>query len=148
MTTDKTELELPRPTEPRGHYETVVLHGGLAYVSGHLPRHEGELAFAGKVGDGCSIADAKRAARASALGCLSSLKAALGSLARVERVLKVTGYVASAPDFVNQTEIVDAASDAIVEVLGACGEHARSSIGVYQLPRNVPVEIDMVCAIR
>jgi enamine deaminase RidA (YjgF/YER057c/UK114 family) len=143
------ESLLPTPTEPGGRYRTVLVHEGLAYVSGHLPKVAGEIVHTGKVGADCSIEDARAAARASALSCLASLRAALGSLAAIERVLKVTGFVASAEGFNAQGQVVDAASDLLIEWLGVeRGEHARSSIGVYQLPRNAPVEIEMVCAVR
>jgi enamine deaminase RidA (YjgF/YER057c/UK114 family) len=139
--------ELPQPTTPGGRYRTVLLHEGMAYVSGHLPKVDGQLSHTGKVGADCSVEDARAAARASALGCLASLEAELGSLDRVVQVLKITGYVASAPGFNRQSAIVDAASDAIAQALGPRGEHARSSVGVFQLPGDVPVEIDMVCAV-
>lgn len=142
------DAALPAPNAPGGRYRTVLLHGGLAHVSGHLPRVDGEIAFTGKVGGDCSIEDARAAARASTLGCLASLVAELGSLDRIEQVLKVTGYVASAEGFNRQSLIVDAASDLLIERLGARGEHARSSVGVFQLPGDVPVEVDMVCAVR
>jgi len=142
------DAPLPAANAPGGRYHTVLLHGGFAYVSGHLPRVDGEIAFTGKVGGDCTVEDARAAARTSALGCLSSLAAKLGSLDRIEQVLKVTGYVASAEGFNRQTQIVDAASELLTERLGARGEHARSAIGVYQLPGDVPVEIDMMCAVR
>lgn len=144
----ETDLALPTPTAPGGRYRTCLVHRGVAYVSGHLPKVDGEIVHPGKVGADCSIEDAQAAARASALGCLASLRAALGSLDRVEQVLKITGFVASGPGFNRQSLIVDAASNAIVEVLGERGEHARSSVGVFELPGDAAVEIEMVCAVR
>lgn len=140
--------ELPIPSAPGGRYLPVVIHDGLAYVSGHLPKVDGAVAWTGKVGGDRSMEDARSAARASALACLSSLAAALGSLDPIVRIVKVTGFVASAPGFNRQSGIVDAASDLLVEYLGARGEHARSSVGVFQLPHDVPVEIEMICAGR
>jgi enamine deaminase RidA (YjgF/YER057c/UK114 family) len=141
-------LDLPEPTAPGGRYRTVQVHGGLAWVSGHLPKVDGAPSHRGKVGAGCSVEDAREAARLSMLGCLASLQAALGDLDRVERILRVTGYVASAEGFNRQSFVIDAASDLLVEWFGERGEHARTSIGVYQLPQDVPVELDLVCAVR
>ena len=142
------ERDLPAPNGPGGRYIPVLIHDGCAYVSGHLPKADGAVAFTGKVGGDCSIEDARAAARLCALACLSSLNASLGSLDAIVRVLKVTGFVASAPGFNRQSGIVDAASDLLVDYLGSRGEHARSAIGVSQLPMNVPVEIEMICAVR
>lgn len=139
---------LPPPNPPGGLYRTVLVHGNTAYVSGHLPIVDGKVGYMGKVGAECSLEDAKAAARASAISCLSSLAAKLGSLDKIEQVLKLVGFVASAQDFVNQTAVVDAASNAVLELLGSRGHHARSAVGVFQLPRNVPVEVEMICAIR
>ncbi|MDP3736437.1 MAG: RidA family protein [Hyphomonadaceae bacterium] len=139
---------LPPPSAPRGHYDLVVVHGGLAYVSGHLPRNGEDILHPGKVGGSCTFANAQEAARASALACLSSLEKKLGTLDAIERVLKVTGYVASASGFNMQTEIVNAASQVIVEQLGPeRGAHARSAVGVAELPRDASVEIEMICAL-
>lgn len=145
---DGSARELPVPDGPGGRYIPVLIHNGLAYVSGHLPKVDGAFAYRGKVGADCTIEDARSAARASALACLSSLDAALGSLDPIVRILKVTGFVASAPGFNQQSGIVDAASDLLAEYLGDRGEHARSSVGVFQLPHDVPVEIEMICAVR
>jgi enamine deaminase RidA (YjgF/YER057c/UK114 family) len=139
---------LPPATLPGGRYIPVLVHDGLAYVSGHLPKVDGKIAFTGKVGGDCSIEDGRHAARVCALACLGSLAETLGSLDAVERVVKVTGFVASASTFNRQSGIVDAASDAIIQYLGVRGEHARSSVGVFQLPYDAPVEIEMICAVK
>jgi enamine deaminase RidA (YjgF/YER057c/UK114 family) len=144
-----TPVKLPNVTTPGGRYLPVLVHNDIAYVSGHLPKVDGEITQRGKVGADCTPEAAGEAARTCLLACLASLNETLGSLDRIERVLKVTGYVASAPGFNSQTQIMDATSDLLIEILGAeRGEHARSSVGVFQLPGDVPVEIDMICAVR
>jgi enamine deaminase RidA (YjgF/YER057c/UK114 family) len=100
------------------------------------------------VGETVDTEAAQRAARICILQGLSCLKAAIGSLDRVERILKVTGFIASAPGFVQQPRVLDAASNLLVELFGERGRHARSAIGVFELPRSAPVEIEMVVAVR
>ncbi|WP_439653391.1 RidA family protein, partial [Pseudomonas aeruginosa] len=104
-----------------GAYQPVVLHAGIAYVSGQLPRQHGELRWTGKVGSELDLEQARQAARLCAARCLLALEEALGGLQRVERLLKVTGYVASAAGFVQQPAVIDAASEYFDEVLGARG---------------------------
>jgi enamine deaminase RidA (YjgF/YER057c/UK114 family) len=142
-------LKLPPPAQPAFQYVPVTLHREVAYVSGQLPKEDdGEVRILGKVGAEIDIETAQRAARICILQGLSCLKAALGSLDRIERVLKVTGFVASAAGFVQQPRVIDAASSLLVELLGDAGRHARSAVGVAELPRGVPVEIEMVVAFR
>ena len=141
-------LSLPPPPQPSFQYVPVTVHGGVAYVSGQLPWENGEVRITGKVGETVSMEAAQRAARICILQGLSCLKATIGSLDNVERILKVTGFVASAPGFVQQPRVLDAASNLLVELLGEHGRHARSAIGVFELPRSAPVEIEMVVAVR
>jgi enamine deaminase RidA (YjgF/YER057c/UK114 family) len=140
-------LILPPPATPTFQYVPVTIHAGVAYVSGQLPKEGDEVRITGKVGGGVDLETAQRAARICILQGLSCLKAAIGNLDAVERVLKVTGFVASAPGFVQQPKVIDAASSLLVEVFGDRGRHARSAVGVAELPRNAPVEIEMVVAI-
>ncbi|MDX4019274.1 RidA family protein [Pseudomonas aeruginosa] len=126
-----------------GAYQPVVLHAGIAYVSGQLPRQHGELRWTGKVGSELDLEQARQAAR-----CLQALEEALGGLQRVERLLKVTGYVASAAGFVQQPAVIDAASEYFDEVLGARGGHARAAVGVAELPRGAAVEVELIAAVR
>jgi enamine deaminase RidA (YjgF/YER057c/UK114 family) len=141
-------LDLPEPAEPTFQYVPVTVHRGVAYVSGQLPKEEGEVRITGKLGAGVDVETAQRAARICILQGLSCLQAALGDLERIERVLKVTGFVASAEGFAQQPKVIDAASGLLVEILGERGRHARSAVGVAELPRNAPVEIEMVVAVR
>jgi enamine deaminase RidA (YjgF/YER057c/UK114 family) len=141
-------LRLPEFTAPAFQYKAVVVHQGVAYVSGQIPREGSDVFVRGKVGSQVDLATAQEAARRCVLGALSALKAELGSLDRVERVLKVTGFVACAAGFTDQPQVIDAASALLIDVLGDAGRHARSAIGVAELPRGVPVEIEFVVAIR
>jgi enamine deaminase RidA (YjgF/YER057c/UK114 family) len=139
---------LPEATAPAFQYVAVVVHGGLAYVSGQIPRAGGQVLMTGKVGAEVSLTQAQRAAQACVLQALAQLKAELGDLGRVSRILKVTGFVASAPGFSQQPQVIDAASSLLVLAFGDAGRHARSAVGVAELPRGVPVEIELVAALR
>jgi len=144
----KMGLLLPPPAKPAFQYVPVTIHAGVAYVSGQLPREDGEVRIVGKVGAGVDVGTAQRAAQFCILNGLSCVKQAVGSLENVERILKVTGFVASAPGFVQQPTVIDAASSLLVELFGDRGRHARSAVGVAELPRNAAVEIEMVIAVR
>jgi enamine deaminase RidA (YjgF/YER057c/UK114 family) len=141
-------LELPEAIAPTFQYLAVVVHAGTAWVSGQIPRAGGQVMMTGKAGLEVSLDQARVAARACVLQGLAQLRQALGSLDRVERLLKVTGFVASAPGFHQQPQVLDAASELLVEIFGEVGRHARSAIGVAELPRGVPVEIELVVAVR
>jgi enamine deaminase RidA (YjgF/YER057c/UK114 family) len=141
-------LSLPEAVAPAFEYVPVVVHAGVAWVSGQIPRAGTEVLMTGKVGAEIGLEPAREAARACVLQALAQLEAALGNLDRVERVLKVTGFVASAAGFTQQPQVIDAASQLLVQALGEAGRHARSAIGVAELPRGVPVEIEFVVAVR
>lgn len=137
---------LPEAMAPAYQYLAVVAYHGIAYVSGQIPRTGGRLLFSGKVGAEVSLAQAQKAAEACILLALAQLKAELGDLGRVLRILKLTGFVASAPGFIQQPQVIDAASNLLVVAFGDAGRHARSAVGVAELPRGVPVEIELVVA--
>ena len=141
-------LRLPDPVAPAFQYVPVVVDDGLAWVSGQIPRDGSTILYTGKVGAEVSLDQAQAAARACVLQGLSQLKQALGGFDRVRRVVKVTGFVASAPGFVQQPTVMDAASELLVQALGEAGRHARSAVGVAELPRGVPVEVEMVVAVE
>jgi enamine deaminase RidA (YjgF/YER057c/UK114 family) len=141
-------LELPPAASPAFEYVPVVVHGGIAYVSGQLPKEDGEVRIIGKVGADIDIDAAQQAARICILQGLSCLKAALGTLDRIDRVLKVTGFVASAPGFTQQPRVIDAASSLLAAIFEERGRHARSAVGVIELPRGTPVEIEMIVAVK
>jgi len=139
---------LPKTNAPGGDYVSVIVHGGVAYVSGQLPRRGDELVVKGKVGAEVDLAAAQRAASVCAELCLAALAEALGGLDRVEQILRITGYVASAPGFVQQSQVMNGASEVLVAHLGSRGRHTRTSVGVAELPRGAPVEIDLIAAVR
>lgn len=140
-------VHLPEPVAPAFQYVAVVVEDGLAWVSGQIPRAGNRILYTGKVGSDISLEQAQEAARACVLQGLSQLRDALGGFERVRRVVKVTGFVASAPGFVQQPSVMDAASELLVQLLGESGRHARSAVGVAELPRGVPVEVEMVVAV-
>ncbi|RYE31105.1 MAG: RidA family protein [Hyphomicrobiales bacterium] len=141
-------IELPEAASPSFNYVPVTLHRGVAYVAGQLPKVDGEVRVKGKAGAAVSLETARGEARICILQGLACLKQALGSLDRIEQVLKVTGFVASAPGFNDQPKVLDAASDLLGEILGEAGRHARSAVGVAELPRDAAVEIELVVAYR
>jgi len=142
------KLELPAPRAPAFAYVPVAVAGDLAWVSGQLPWQPDGALPRGKLGAELKVEDGRAAARLCLLNGLSVLRAAIGSLDRVQRIVKVVGFVASAPGFVEQPAVVDGASTLIAEIFGEAGRHARSAVGVAELPRGVPVEIEFVAAIR
>ena len=142
-------LALPGPYPPHDPLDAAVAHVGRMRTSGQLPRdHEGALVHPGVLGLDISVEEGAEAARWCALNALSVLRAELGSLDRIERVLTVLGFVASAPGFVQQPAVVDGASTLLAEVFGAAGRHSRSAIGVAALPRGGAVEIEVEIAFR
>jgi enamine deaminase RidA (YjgF/YER057c/UK114 family) len=143
------DLVLPGPYPPHDPLDAVVVHLGVARTSGQLPRdHDGNLVHPGVLGGGLTVEQGAAAARWCALNALSVLQAELGGLDRVERVLTVLGFVASAPGFVQQPAVVDGASGLLFEVFGDAGRHTRSAIGVAALPRGGAVEIEVEVALR
>ncbi|HLO76655.1 MAG TPA: RidA family protein [Magnetospirillum sp.] len=135
-------IELPVPAAAVANYVPYVVTGNLVFVSGQLPLENGKPAVLGKLGADVTVEDGARGARLCALGLLAQLKAATGDLDRVKRVVRLTAFVASTPDFTDQPKVVNGASDLMVEVLGDAGRHARVAVGAPALPLNVAVEID------
>jgi enamine deaminase RidA (YjgF/YER057c/UK114 family) len=135
---------LPTDTPPLAAYVPAVRAGNLVFTSGQLPRVDGELTHVGKVGAEVSPEDAKMAAETCALNAIAALKAEIGDLEKVRRVVKVVGFVASAPDFTGQPGVVNGASELLGTVFGDAGVHARSAVGVAALPLDVPVEVEMI----
>jgi enamine deaminase RidA (YjgF/YER057c/UK114 family) len=142
-------LELPGPYPPHDPLDAIVVHGGRARTSGQLPRDaNGALVFPGVLGATVTVEQGAEAARWCALNALSVLRAELTTLDRIERVLTVLGFVASAPGFVEQPAVVDGASRLLADVFGPAGRHSRSAIGVAALPRGGAVEIEVEVALR
>jgi enamine deaminase RidA (YjgF/YER057c/UK114 family) len=135
-------------SQPSSFVTPVVVHAGLAFVSGQLPRRGGELQFRGKVGGTVDLASARSAAVLCAEACIAALERELGGRGRILRLVKITGFVASAAGFNDQPEVIDAASARFLELLGLNGTHARSAVGVAELPHDAPVEIEIIAAVR
>ncbi|HWL23586.1 MAG TPA: RidA family protein [Ureibacillus sp.] len=141
-------IELPEAVAPLYSYVPVTIHRGVAYISGQVPRINGKLPYTGKVGRDVKVEQAQELAEYCVLKALSCLKAAIGNLDNVEQVLKVTGYVQTAPDFYEPSKVLDAASELLEKIFGVKGRHARSAIGASTLPSNTPVEIDFIIAVK
>ncbi len=140
-------IEMPKVTAPLGSYKPAVISGNLIFVSGQLPLKDGTLLLKGKVGAEVSIEDGIEAARVAAINSVSVMKSELGNLNRITRVIKVTGYVSSAPGFDMQAKVINGASDLFYEIFGEIGRHARAAVGVYELPLGAPVEIEVIAEI-
>jgi len=140
-------ITLPEPAAPVAAYVPVVEAGGLAHVSGQLPFVGGAL-VTGRLGESVTCEEGAAAARACGLMILAQLQAALGSLDRVERVVKLGAFVSSAPDFTDQPKVANGASELMAEVFGDAGRHARSAVGVPVLPLGAAVEVDCIVAVR
>lgn len=140
------DLVLGVRAQPVANYRVAVASGSLLFVSGHGPVHANGAMLQGKVGDLLTFEQGYDAARLVGMGLLSTLRAELGSLDRVTRVVKVLGMVNCAPGFNRMPEVIDGCSDLLVDVFGKeRGRHARSAIGVAELPFDIPVEIEMIC---
>jgi enamine deaminase RidA (YjgF/YER057c/UK114 family) len=136
-------IELPSVATPAGAYLPAVRSGTLVFTAGQLPIVDGRLVSTGKVGAEIDVGEAAGLARSCALNALAAVHALVG-IDTVRRVVKVTGFVASAPGFAGQPAVIDGASALFGEVFGDAGGHARSAVGVAELPRNAPVELEIV----
>jgi len=137
-------IELPQAAAPAANYVPFVISGKLLFVSGQLPMAGGKPAVTGVLGAGVTLAEGQRAARLCAVNIIAQAKAALGDLDRVTRIVRLGGFVASAPDFTDQPKVVNGASDLMVEVFGDAGRHARAAVGVNVLPLGTAVEVDAI----
>jgi enamine deaminase RidA (YjgF/YER057c/UK114 family) len=141
-------LTLPPVAAPVAAYVPAVRTGPHVYVSGQVPVVDGKLPAAGKVGGEVSASDAAGLARICALNALAAAAAVAGGLDRISRIVKVTGFVASAPGFNGQPQVVNGASELLIEVFGEAGRHARSAVGVAELPLDAPVEVELIAEVR
>ena len=137
-------VSLPAPAVPVAAYVPCVRTGSLVYVSGQVPVLDGKPSHLGHLGDNVDLEDGRAAARTCAVNVLAALKAELGELSRVRRVVKVTGFVASTPDFTDHPKVINAASELFGDAFGDAGRHARAAIGVAALPLGVPVEVEAI----
>jgi enamine deaminase RidA (YjgF/YER057c/UK114 family) len=141
-------LKLPAVPEPGGAYVPATRTGNLIFTAGQLPFEAGELSTTGKVGDAVPVEEAYRAARLCALNALAAAAAEAGGLDRIRRIVKVTGFVASIQGFNAQPQVINGASELIGEVFGEVGLHARSAVGVAELPLDAPVELELVAELK
>ena len=141
-------LALPNPPKPMANYVPSRIGGGLLFLSGVGPRREDGSHIGGVLGGGLSVEDGYAAARLCGLNLLANMRSALGSLDRVDTILKVLGMVRAVPDFGEQPEVINGCTDLFVEVFGDSGRPARSAVGMGSLPRGIAVEIEAVVLIR
>jgi enamine deaminase RidA (YjgF/YER057c/UK114 family) len=141
-------LELPNPPVPAANYIGYVRVGNLLFIGGNIGRINGVLKYRGKVGAGVTLEQAYDAARNCALNHLATMKAALGDLDRVDRIVKVLGYVNVAPDFIDMPKVINGESDLLVQVFGERGQHTRAAVGVASLSQNSPVETEVTVQVK
>jgi len=137
-------LTLPDPPKPVANYVPVVRVGDLLFLSGVLPSRDGQLIMTGKLGLELTTEQGKEASRVAVLNGLSIVKHEVGSLDHIKRIVKMVGHIASAPGFTDQPQVLNGASDLLVSVFGDAGRHARVAVGAAELPRQAPVEIELI----
>ena len=140
-------LTLPQPPKPVANYVPAVKTGNLLFVSGHGPYNDGKTKISGKVGQELTIEEGYQTARNVALNCLATVKATIGDLDKVKRVVKLLGMVNCTEDFRDQPKVINGCSDLLVAIFGDAGKHARSAVGMQALPNQIPVEIEMILEI-
>jgi len=144
---DLLGISIPVPPKPAGSYLPVVISNNIAYVSGQIPVKDGKVIFQGKVNDQ-NLEDAKQSAKLCAINILAQLKRELGTLDRISKIIKISGFVNSDSDFFQQPNVINAASDMFFEIFGEKGQHARIAVGVSSLPLNSMTEIDAIVEIE
>jgi enamine deaminase RidA (YjgF/YER057c/UK114 family) len=140
----KLGLKLPQVVKPMAAYIPAKRVGHLVFISGQVPFKDGNLAYVGKVGAECTQEEGYEAARLCALNALAAVKALVGSLDAISEIVQVRGFVNCTPDFENQPAVINGASELLVELFGEPGRHARAALGTSSLPRNVPVEVELI----
>jgi len=140
-------IEIADIPKPLGSYKPCVRTSNLLYISGQLPVRSGELLYEGKIGNELKIEEGKEAARVAAINCISVLKNEVGDLDKVERIVRVTGYISSASGFTGQANVLNGASDLFYDVFGQKGIHSRVAVGVFELPLGSPVEIELIAEV-
>ena len=137
-------LSMPEPPQPAGAYTRAIRAEGLIFVAGQLPLRNGEIAYAGKIGSDLSVDEGFAACQLCALNALSILEAEIGSLDEVKQIVRMSGFVCSAPGFTDQAKVVNGASELMKDVLGNRGVHARLAVGVSELPLGAAVELEVI----
>ena len=140
-------ITLPSPPKPVGSYIPVVRTGNLVFVSGQIPMSNGKILYSGKVTKDLSIEDAQKAARLCIINALAQLKSEFGDLDKISKIVRVSGFVNSPPEFTEQPKVINGASDLLFEIFEKTGQHTRIAVGVSSLPLNSAVEIDLIVEI-
>ncbi|WP_312038057.1 MULTISPECIES: RidA family protein [Pelotomaculum] len=141
-------VNIPAVPKPVAAYIPAVRAGSCVYTSGQLPLVDGKLMFSGKIDRDLSMEEGCRAARLCVINCLAAIKSVLGTLDNIERIVKVTGFVNSISGFTGQPQVINGASDFLIEVFGEKGQHARAAVGVSELPLDSAVEIEMIALVK
>lgn len=141
-------ITLPDPAKPADAYLPAVRDGDYVYTSGQIPLVKGQLKFQGKVGKDLPLEEGYEAAKICAINCLAAIKSVVGNLDNIEQVIKVVGFVNSAPGFVDQPKVIIGASELVGEVFGCAGEPDCSAVGVGELPINSAVEVEMIVKVK
>lgn len=145
---ESLNLTLPIPPKPAGAYIPVVKTGNIAYVSGQIPIKDGKVAYKGKVPSTQSLEQAQEAAKLCVINAMAQLKLELGDLEKISKIIRVSGFVNSEPDFTDQPKVINAASNLLFKIFGEKGQHSRIAIGVASLPLDATIEIDMIVEIN
>lgn len=141
-------LNLPEVPKPVASYVPAVQSGNYVFTSGQIPFVKGELKFKGKVGSDLTLEEGYECAKVAALNCLAAIQSVIGDLDRVSRVVRVTGFINSAPGFLDQPKVLNGASDLLVEIFGEKGRHSRLALGSSELPLGAPVEVDLIVEVK
>lgn len=141
-------IEIKSPPAPLAAYIPAIRTGDYVYTSGQIPLADGELKYKGKLGGEFSVEEGYAAARLCAINCLSAIKGVIGDLDLIEQVVKVTGFVNSAPGFADQPKVINGASELLGEVFGESGKHTRSAVGVSELPVDSAVEVEVIVRLK
>jgi len=141
-------IVLPPANPPAAIYTPGVKAGAFVFTAGQTPKKDGKLFYQGKIGQDVSLEEGYAAARLSCLSCLAIIQNIAGSLDKVERIVKMTGFVNAGPDFLQQSKVIDGASQLLYDIFGEAGAHARSAIGCNSLPNNAPCEIELIVKLK
>ena len=145
---EKLNITIPEVPEPAAEYIPAQKTGNLIFCSGQGPVKEGEYIHVGRVGNEVSLEEGYKSARLCAINCLAAIKSVTGSLEEIDNIVKVRGFVNSSRDFTRQPEVINGASELLVEIFAEKGRHARSALGTSNLPDNIPVELEMFVEIK
>ncbi len=141
-------ITVPDAPKPVAAYVAAVKDGNYVYTSGQIPFVAGELKFKGKLGKDLTVEQGYEAAKICAINCLAAIKGQIGSLDNIEKIVKIVGFVSSAPEFYYQPKVINGASELVGSIFGKAGEHARSAVGVAELPLNAAVEVEMIVKVK